>query len=218
MILVVLGGALAGLDPVVIVGLTAVAVAIVALVERASARPARAPVAEPLESSPPTEDAQAPRDEEPPESEPEAESEPEPEPAVSGRAARAILATGPPPVVEPARAEPEPEPEAEAAEPEPVAPDEQEPTAEAEQPEPEPIAELAAAGPAREWSIWDLERIARAHPEHPSQEEWVALILSLREFARADGMLPVDFDPLVRESFGVLLVAEATAPETAAAP
>lgn len=218
MILVALGGALAGLDPVVIVGLTAVAVAIVALVERASARAARAPVAERLDSSPPTEVAEAPRDEQPLGPVTEAESDPEPEPAVSERAARAILATGPPPVVEAARPRPEPEPEAEAAEPEPVAADEQEPTAEAEQPESEPIAELAAAGPAREWSIWDLERIAREHPEHPRQEEWLALILSLREFARADGMLSVDFDPLVRESFAILLVAEATAPETAAAP
>jgi hypothetical protein len=35
-------------------------------------------------------------------------------------------------------------------------------------------------------------------------------VLSLRDFARADGMLPVEFDELVRESFGSLLTAEQT--------
>jgi hypothetical protein len=53
----------------------------------------------------------------------------------------------------------------------------------------------------------------RDHPEDPRQEEWVAVILSLREFARADGMLAVEFDDLVRETFGALLLE----PETAAA-
>ena len=53
------------------------------------------------------------------------------------------------------------------------------------------------------WNIWSLERVAR---EHPESEELGYLVLSLREFADAAGQLPADFDPLVRESFGDLLV------------
>jgi hypothetical protein len=59
----------------------------------------------------------------------------------------------------------------------------------------------------REWNLWDLERIAREEAaEHPERrDEWVYLFLNLRQFARADGSLPAEFDPLVRESFGGLL-------------
>ncbi len=46
------------------------------------------------------------------------------------------------------------------------------------------------------------------------QEEWSALLIHLREFANADGDLPVEFDSLVRESFGGLLAPQ---PEPAAA-
>jgi hypothetical protein len=53
------------------------------------------------------------------------------------------------------------------------------------------------------WNIWSLERVAR---EHPESEELGYLVLSLRDFADAAGQLPADFDPLVRESFGDLLV------------
>jgi hypothetical protein len=53
------------------------------------------------------------------------------------------------------------------------------------------------------WNIWSLERVAR---EHPESEELGYLVLSLREFADSAGQLPADFDPLVRESFGDLLV------------
>ncbi|HEX2292054.1 MAG TPA: hypothetical protein VHH55_01995, partial [Gaiellaceae bacterium] len=60
-----------------------------------------------------------------------------------------------------------------------------------------------------------LQRIVRDHPEDPRHQEWTALVLSLREFARADGTLPVEFDALVREAFGRLLEAEqATAAAT----
>ena len=38
-------------------------------------------------------------------------------------------------------------------------------------------------------------------------EERNYLLMYLREFATSNGALPVDFDPLVRESFGDLLVA-----------
>ena len=53
------------------------------------------------------------------------------------------------------------------------------------------------------WNVWSLERVAR---EHPESEELRFLVLSLREFADSAGQLPADFDPLVRESFGDLLV------------
>jgi hypothetical protein len=60
---------------------------------------------------------------------------------------------------------------------------------------------------AREWNVWDLERLARAEaPGHPERrEEWAFLFVHLRQFANAEGVLPSDFDSLVRESFGDLL-------------
>ena len=40
----------------------------------------------------------------------------------------------------------------------------------------------------------------------PARDEELAfLLLELRQFANADGQLPVGFDPVVRESFGDLL-------------
>ncbi len=59
----------------------------------------------------------------------------------------------------------------------------------------------------RQWNIWDLERLARAEaPEHPERrDEWAFLFVHLRQFANADGVLPTEFDSLVRESFGGLL-------------
>jgi hypothetical protein len=59
----------------------------------------------------------------------------------------------------------------------------------------------------RQWNLWDLERLAREEAvEHPElRDEWSYLFLHLRQFAQADGSLPAEFDPLVRESFGGLL-------------
>jgi hypothetical protein len=59
----------------------------------------------------------------------------------------------------------------------------------------------------RQWNIWDLERLARAEaPEHPERrDEWSFLFVHLRQFANAEGVLPTEFDSLVRESFGGLL-------------
>jgi hypothetical protein len=59
----------------------------------------------------------------------------------------------------------------------------------------------------RQWNIWDLERLARAEaPTHPERrDEWAFLFVHLRQFANADGVLPTEFDSLVRESFGGLL-------------
>jgi hypothetical protein len=78
------------------------------------------------------------------------------------------------------------------------------------QPEPEgaPVVPLwARSTQPREWNLWDLERIARAQSRRDPErfEEWSYLILHLRRFANADGMLPAEFDGLVRDSFGGLL-------------
>ena len=54
-----------------------------------------------------------------------------------------------------------------------------------------------------EWNLWELERRAREHAgaEVVVPEEWAAIFMYLREFAKSDGRLPPQFDPLVRESF-----------------
>jgi hypothetical protein len=72
--------------------------------------------------------------------------------------------------------------------------------------EPEVVAHAAAAAPGPEpvcWNVWALERLAR---EHPESEHLRFLIVWLRQFADSAGELPADFDSLVRESFGDLVV------------
>jgi len=122
------------------------------------------------------------------------EHEPEPEPAPVTVAEE----PAPEPEPEPVRAlqsVPEPEPE---LEPEP-------------EPEPEPdAAEVVpigiGAGP-RQWNLWDLERLTReaSGTDFALDEERTFLLMYLREFAGPDGSLPVDFDGLVRDSFGELV-------------
>jgi hypothetical protein len=104
------------------------------------------------------------------------------------------------------RAEPVPEPEP-AREPPRLAP---EPLPE---PEPGPEPELPPAGAViridgpRQWNVWDLERVAREHSRGDpiADEERTFLLMYLRDFAGPDGLLPVDFDGLVRQSFGRLV-------------
>ena len=187
LVLVALGAVLADLEPIVIVALVAVSTVLVAVVERSYRREAVA-VASDEAAEPEPDEVEAPRDAVREEPEPVAE----PEPAVSERSARAILATGPPPVVEPSPPEPE----------------------HVDEPEPERVAER----PSQEWNIWELERLVRDHPDDRRREEWSALVLSLREFAGADGALPAEFDELVWETFGATLVSDAIATEAAAAP
>ena len=122
------------------------------------------------------------------------------------------------PMVE-SRPEPEPEPER-GREPEPLPTLEPsriaavpspppEPQAE---PEPEPVpARVVAFIPAnegpREWNLWELERAARDHATDDvvRNEERSYLLMYLREFAGPDGVLPTDFDGLVRDAFGDVL-------------
>ena len=137
---------------------------------------------------------------------------PEPEPV----AARAIdLGFEPAPALTVAEVEAavaDPEPEA----PEPVQPvfaevpaaAEPEPRVEAAEPEPEPVVEIRPAVP-REWNIWDLERrLQAATTGSVADEERSYLLMYLRDHASPDGVLPVEFDALVRESFGDVVEAE----------
>jgi hypothetical protein len=94
--------------------------------------------------------------------------------------------------------EPEPEPELEP-EPEP-------------EPEPAPAASvhrLDVGAEPRSWNLWDLEKATRdgAGEDALRDEERAFLLMYLREFAGPDGRLPVDFDRLVRDSFGELVEA-----------
>jgi hypothetical protein len=101
------------------------------------------------------------------------------------------------PAPEPAAAPPEPEPEPER-EPEP-------------EPAPAAVATLPPPAVPREWNLWELERIARDEGTEDAVrgEELGFLLVHLREFATPDGLLPVEFDELVRESFGDLVTSRA---------
>jgi hypothetical protein len=55
----------------------------------------------------------------------------------------------------------------------------------------------------RRWNIWELDRAARDSGRLDEEREF--LLLYLRDHAGPDGLLPIDFDALVRESFGDLL-------------
>jgi hypothetical protein len=126
---------------------------------------------------------------------------------------------------------PVPAPEPEPPEPAPPAPEPQPPTPEPgdpppqlrsvppPEPEPEPALErleqqsvvrlpVDGAEP-RAWNIWELERLAGEAEglDLAHDEELDFLLLELRQFANADGQLPVEFDQVVRESFGDLLYA-----------
>ena len=147
-------------------------------------------VAEPLPVTPPPPPPPVPVAAEPPPPPPEPELEPEPEP----------------------QPEPEPEPEPEPVRPALV-------SVPAPPPPPEPVRVAAPAPPPavvtiasrdtrpREWNLWELERLARAGSggDPAADEERNYLLMYLREFANADGALPVDFDGLVRDSFGDLI-------------
>jgi hypothetical protein len=148
----------------------------------------------------------------PPEAEPEPEAEPPPVDAAPPVAEEPVAAPQP----AAPRPEPEPEPEREPAAPTlTVVP----PPAEVAPPQPEPaparvaeqaldaeVVPLVQRGP-QAWNIWDLERLTRAHAGTDAlrDEERSYLLVYLREFASPEGVLPADFDALVRESFGDLV-------------
>jgi hypothetical protein len=113
------------------------------------------------------------------EPEPESEREPEPAPAPSPEPSRIGAVPSPPP-------EPEPEPEPVPA---------------------RVVAFIPANEGPREWNLWELERAARDHATDDvvRNEERSYLLMYLREFAGPDGILPTDFDGLVRDAFGDVL-------------
>jgi hypothetical protein len=115
-----------------------------------------------------------------PEPQPEPEPEPDPEPA-------------PEPELPVLRSVPEPPPEPAPA-----------PVLE----EPSPVVVPIGVGAApREWNLWDLERLTREHAgqDDARDQERSFLLMYLRDFAGPDGLLPIDFDGLVRDSFGDLV-------------
>jgi hypothetical protein len=59
----------------------------------------------------------------------------------------------------------------------------------------------------QEWNVWELERLARGEARRAPEraDELQFLLVSLRQFAEPGGLLPTEFDGLVRESFGGLL-------------
>jgi hypothetical protein len=130
------------------------------------------------------------------------ETLPEPEPVISD-AVRVLPRTRAPEPVAP-EPEPEPAPVAVAPEPEPVAvAPEPEPELEPE-PEPEPEPELDAEPvTAQVWNVWELDRALRDTGTVTEEQEF--LLIYLRDYAGPDGSLPLDFDGLVRESFGDVL-------------
>jgi outer membrane biosynthesis protein TonB len=195
---------------------------VMAAVELAISRTRPRPAAEPL--SAPAEPLEQRR-------EPPAVRTVAPSPAVAEREAPEP-APAPEPDVTPGPAlEPEQEPEPEAPpEPEPAEQPPDQPRVAVvaavpdPEPEPEPVPVAAAAAPAepkprvvaltsrslgvpQRWNIWELERVARAQTgtDAARDEERSFLLMYLREFADADGVLPTSFDGIVRESFGDVL-------------
>ena len=176
------------------------------VVKRAEPKPA-APV--PAEAVQP-ESVVVPRPEAPEPPAPEPEPAPAPAPAAPAVPAASssehvrVLRREPEPVPEPA---PEPvavERPALASVPEPVYVPEPEP---APAPAPSTVVAIGVGAGPRQWNLWDLERLTRenAGPDPLQDEERQYLLMYLREFADADGLLPIDFDGLVRDSFGELV-------------
>lgn len=124
-------------------------------------------------------------------------SDPEPEPVP-------VLDAAPDP--EP---EPDPAPVAVAAPPRVAAVPDPVPAPPPPAPEPvlAPAASVTRIGAPEQWNVWDLERLAREHAggDPIADEERTFLLMYLRDFAGPDGKLPVDFDALVRQSFGELV-------------
>ena len=139
------------------------------------------------------------------EPEPEADAEPEPELEPEPAPQPDVEPPEPEPELEPARAlasvpNPEPEPE-----PEPEAELEQE--QEQEQGPRSTVVPIGVSAEPQIWNLGDLERLTReaSGSDAVRDEERTFLLMYLREFAGPDGLLPIDFDGLVRDSFGELV-------------
>jgi hypothetical protein len=171
------------------------------VVKRAEPEPAVPPPVEPAE----TVVVHRPAPPEP------AAPEPQPAPAAAPAASSSehvrVLRRDPEPVPEPEpEPEPEPAPEPVAERPALAAVPELVPVAEPE-PAPSTVVPIGVGAGPRQWNLWDLERLTREHsgPDPLQDEERQYLLMYLREFADANGLLPIDFDSLVRDSFGELV-------------
>jgi outer membrane biosynthesis protein TonB len=126
---------------------------------------------------------------------PEPTPEPTPEPAPPPLAPVPEPEPVPEPVLEyvPLTAVPEPEPLPAAVA---VVP-----------PEPQTVVPIGVSAAPRQWNLWELERLTRESSggDVVRDEERQFLLMYLREFADSDGQLPLDFDGLVRDSFGELV-------------
>jgi len=58
-----------------------------------------------------------------------------------------------------------------------------------------------------QWNLWELDRLAQQ--QATNNDEIAFLLFYLRGFADPQGLLPTDFEPLVRETFGNLLATPA---------
>lgn len=178
---------------------------LVTLVER-SANSDRRAETDAEEAEPAVADAQPPSHVTVLEDEPAAEQPPTPMPEPAPAPSPEPI----PPAPEPSPPRPEPTP---LPDPNPqlrALPDpEPEPQPPAAPPSPAVVRLPQADGAPREWNVWDLERIAREREgeDGTRDEELAFLLLELRQFANADGMLPASFDPVIRETFGELLYA-----------
>ena len=179
----------AGEGPAVIIASAAVAYLLVLVFEavlwRNRPQPEAGPAAEPQSLAAETPAAETPAPAEPAPVSMQAPvvqlaQEPEPEPAPPP-ALQVVPDPEPEPMPEP---EPEPEPDA----------------------EPQVVVPFVSSAP-RQWNLWDLERLSRdrAGEDAVRDEERSFLLMYLRDFAGPDGMLPIDFDGLVRDSFGDLV-------------
>jgi hypothetical protein len=197
LLLVALGLGLVGFEPIVIVVVMFVAAVMVALFERAAREATRSAVAAEVKriDVAPATVVEGPA----PAAESQPVAEPEPEPSVDERSARAILASAPPP-------QPPEAPKAKWKARRRVVRRPQRPGTAPPPPEPEPELEPLVTSPPREWNLWEVQRAVRDAQNEERREEWSALLIHLREFANPDGDLPVEFDGLVRESFGAVLV------------
>jgi hypothetical protein len=68
-----------------------------------------------------------------------------------------------------------------------------------------PVERPVAPGPRPVRNLWDLDRLAQRRAG--DNEEIAFLLFYLRDFADPAGLLPTDFEPLIRETFGSLLAA-----------
>jgi hypothetical protein len=140
---------------------------------------------------------------------PEATTPEEPKAPVESEPAEGAEPAPAPRLERPVKAESRPEPEPRPGYPSPrevQSPQPQE-VAPAVPPAPANVVRMQRSAEPRAWNVWELESLAReqARLEPERGEEWSYLFVHLRQFADAEGKLPSEFDPLVRESFGELL-------------